>query len=113
VYLRRGANTMTLWHLLVGLCFVMPIGFALQSANASGLGTSGYIYSGALGLLVGLLFAWVMWVFGKAIWTRTGESTPPRRSLYMITTLFAAIGWIALSGMCGEWMSSSMLRIVH
>ena len=109
----EGANVMTLWHLLVGICFGMPIPFALQSAGEAKVGFGGYALAITIGLAVGVSCAWTMWISGKTAGNRISKLDSESLKHWCFRALYASsIFWIFLSAVLGEWASSALLRLV-
>jgi hypothetical protein len=60
----------SLWDLLIAVCFVMPLAGGLAEAKLSKAGFGGYALVVAAGLALGLCFAWTMWTAGKFVAAR-------------------------------------------
>ena len=102
---------MSLWDLLMGLCFAMPIAGGYASAKFVRAGFLGYLVVVTMGLALGFGCAYLMRQAGQIVGNpRQGDSVPPSewqfRALY-----FAAMAWIVLSLFIGAWISSALLRI--
>jgi hypothetical protein len=103
-------DMVTLWDLLIALCFAMPIGGALASAKLAKTGFVGYALSVAVGLVLGLLLAWIMRTVGKIIAARIKQSPRSPEERYFRVLYFAAMLWIALGLFLGGWLSSVAMR---
>lgn len=108
---------MTLWQLLILTCIAVPIGTAYASAQHGRYGLGGYTLAIAVGLAVGMCFAWVMYATHKIVGEKLQRRAPSETSLgkqewYFRGFYLAKILWIALAGFLGFWLSSVLLRIV-
>ena len=105
----------TLWQLLVLICFAAPIGPALASASLSGSGPGGYVIAVGAGVLVGLCCAWAMWVTHGIV-----RRTLQRRGDYNVVIVewqhrafyLAKVVWIVVAAILGFWSSALALRFV-
>jgi hypothetical protein len=68
---------MTLLELLTGVCLISTPLAAVWSARRLHAGFGGYVLAGFVGVVVGALFAWLMWAAVKALcqrWKRVANS---------------------------------------
>ena len=104
-----GASRMVaLWDLLIAVCFVMPIMGALASAKFSKTGFTGYVLSIAVGLVLGLILAWIMVAVGRAIATQIKRQPESMRERYFRALYFTAMLWIIFGLFLGGWVSAEM-----
>jgi len=103
----------SIWHILVGICFLGGVGGAALSAKLARLGFGGYAVAVIIGLAVGLSFAWVMWTAVRSIGmrSRSGSESKPLQSWYLAALYLAAVPWIFLAGFIGQSVSSAVLRV--
>jgi hypothetical protein len=105
-------RTMTLWHLMTGICWATPLSGALAAAKLSKAGLGGYILAVAVGLALGLVFAWIIWTTGKVVAARIRKYPVPAYEQYALAIYFAAAVWILLGLLVGNWASSAAIRLV-
>jgi uncharacterized YccA/Bax inhibitor family protein len=103
---------MALWHLLVLICFGLPIGSSLAAAQHANARPGGYVLAVILGVIVGGCCAWVMWATHKTAVKGIKQQQPSRQAwsfpaLYLVTLL-----WIMLAGFLGFWVPSMLLRFL-
>jgi hypothetical protein len=103
----------TLWHLLMAVCFVMPLAGALAGAKLSKAGFGGYALVVTVGLALGLCFAWTMWTVGKIVAAHTKGKPVPAQEWYARALYFGAALWIPLGLFLGNWVSSAVLKLVQ
>src|SRR5258707_99239 len=103
---------MTLWGLLLALCFGMPVGGALASPGLARAGLRGYVAAIAGGLVLGTCCAWTMEAVGATVRRRIEKQPVSLRERYYRALYFVAMLWIMLAGLLGKWVSSVMLRHV-
>jgi hypothetical protein len=103
---------MTLWLLLILICFVMPIAGALTSAELARVGFGGYALAIVIGLAVGTGCAWTMWTVGGIAVARTKRHSVSLQEWCARAAYFAAVLWIVVAGLLGGWVSSLLLRLV-
>jgi hypothetical protein len=104
-----------LWHLLILICFVMPIGGALASAGLAGVGFGGYVLTIVVGLVVGVCCSWAMWFAHKIFVTKLQRHLDLEHSVsewYFRAFYFSKIVWIGFALWLGAWLSSLLLRLV-
>jgi hypothetical protein len=102
---------MSLWGLLTALCCAMPVAGALASAKLARAGFFGYVFSIAIGLVLGLGCTYIMRTVGKTGANRLEGNSASVREPYLRALYFAAILWIVLALFLGDWASSLLLRL--
>jgi hypothetical protein len=105
----------TLWQLLIFICFWMPIGGAIASARHAKVGPGGYALAMTVGLAVGACCAWTMWIMHKAFATNLRQRPDWQHAMskwYFRTFYFSKILWIGFALLLGAWLSSAVLRLV-
>ena len=108
---------MTVWDLLTGLCFGMPIGGALAPAGLAKAGIGGYAFAITIGVVLGVCCAWMMRVAGNAVVAKLQRrpdwlAAAPLRRLFFGGFIFAVVLWIVFVLLLGVWVSSALLRLV-
>ena len=103
---------MTLFHLLLGICFLMPTGAALDVAKAAKAGLAGYILAIAMALVMGFVFAWTLYASSKMIWMKTLERSSPFKEWCARGLYFAAVIWIFVAALAAQWVISIALHVV-
>lgn len=89
----------------------MPVGGALASAKLAKTSVAGYGLSVAVGLILGLLLAWIMRAAGKIIGGRIKRQSELVQVRYFRALYITAALWIALGLFLGGWVSAAALRI--
>jgi hypothetical protein len=102
---------LTLWDLLMALCFVMPLAGAFAEAKVSKAGFGGYALAVTVGLRLGLCFAWSMWAVGKIFVARMKGTPVPTQERYAWALYFAAVVWIVFGLFLGSWVSSVLMKL--
>ena len=108
---------MTLWQLLILICFGAPVGTSLALAEQVKAGIRGYALAVAVGLTVGWLCAWTMWKVHKVVVTNlprclNDEHLRSHRGWYFGVFYFTKILWILVAGILGYWLPLVLLRLV-
>lgn len=103
---------MSLWDLLIAICFAMPIGGALASAKIAKVGFGGYSLSITMGLVVGVGCAWTMQTIGKTVVLHIRRHPESEHERYFRTLYFAAMLWMVFALFLGEWLSLALLRFI-
>jgi hypothetical protein len=104
---------MRLWHLLIGLCFAVPVGSALAPARIAEAGIGGYVLAAVTGVLLGALCSWIMWRMHKALVPNLLlhlERGEPLAQWYGRAFYVSKVLWIILAGVLGFWLSAVLLR---
>jgi hypothetical protein len=96
----------------MAVCFVMPLAGALAGAKLSKAGFGAYAVAVAVGLALGLCFAWIMWTVGKIVAAHMKGKPVPAQERYAWALYFAAMLWIVLALFLGGWVSSAVIRLV-
>lgn len=99
-------TVVSMWHVLVPICFLVSIGGATISARLTHLGASGYALAAGVGVIVGFCFAGTMWVTAKRV---HASSSSPK---FVVALYLAAIPWIIIAGLVGQWASSALLHVL-
>jgi hypothetical protein len=102
---------MSVWHLLLGICFGMPIMAAFDVAKRANAGIPGYILALAIALLMGAVFAWIMWASGKAIGVKIQQRSPTRREWYFRGLYLGAVVWIVVVALAAQRILSLALHV--
>jgi hypothetical protein len=104
----------TLWQLLIGVCFATTVGGAVGSARAVNAAATGYGVAITIVVAIGTVFSWAMWKRPKAVVPRVlrlDERDPISdwcfRAFYASTFI-----WIAFALLVGSWLSSLAVRLV-
>jgi hypothetical protein len=106
---------MRLWQLLIGICFVTPIGGALGPAIVAKVSTGGYILAAVVGIAVGALFTWMMWQMHKVaveILLSRANGPEPLSDWYGLAVYISKILWIAVALLTAVWLTSLGLRLI-
>jgi cation transport ATPase len=103
---------MTLWDLLIGICFAVPIGGALESARSAKAGLCGYALAITVGIALGACCAWTMRTVGGTVYAHIERYSESLQERYCRVLYFAAMVWIVIVVFLGKWVSSALLRFV-
>jgi hypothetical protein len=104
----------TLWHLLIGLCFAMPLAGGLAAASHVHAGPAGMLIAALVGLATGAACSWLLRTFGGLVLARTRpglDGPQPASSSEWIARGVYVLGvlWIAFSLFLGAQISSGLL----
>jgi hypothetical protein len=102
---------MTLWSLLIAMCFVMPLSCTLASAKLLRVGLRGYAFSVFIGLLLGFGCAWIMHKVGSLVYARLKKSDVSVQERYFRMLYFGAMVWIVFALFLGAWVTSPLLHV--
>ena len=104
---------MSLWDLLVSICFfIAPVG-AVDSAKHAGSSFEAYGIAIVTGVGIGALCALGMWSAGRTAGTRILKLDSESLRQWSYRALYgSSIFWIFLSAVLGRSTSSSLLRLV-
>ena len=103
---------MTLWHLLVGMCFATPFVAAFDTATKAKAGLGGYALALALALVMGAGFGWLLWTTGGAVGERIQQRSSSLQAWYFRALYFSAVVWIVVVGLVAQQTLSTVLRLV-
>jgi hypothetical protein len=101
---------MTLWHLLVGICFAMPIMAAIDTARQAKVHIVGYVLAITIALVMGSGFAWIMWATGRAVGTKIEQRSVLWQKWCFRGLYFAALLWIVVAGVVAQQVLLIALR---
>jgi len=104
---------MTIWDILLGICFVLPIGMAIRSAHAAHAGVIGYLLALVIAFIIGLSFAISMYSLREVVMERYKTAQRVVLNLILAAALIAQIIWIIVATISGLATTSSILRLVH
>ena len=107
-----GGSAVTLWHLLLAMCLVMPATGAVVSARLANAGFVGYALVITLGLALGVGCAWTMRTAGAVAAARISRQSARWQERYFRALYLAAGLWIVVSLVLGVWVSSMALRLI-
>jgi hypothetical protein len=102
----------TLWHLLLAMCLVMPASGAVVSARLANAGFVGYALVITLGLALGVGCAWTMRTAGSVAAACISRQSAPWQERSFRALYLAAGLWIVVSLVLGVWVSSMALRLI-
>jgi len=110
----RGGVLMTLWTLLLGVCFFTGVGAAFDTARQAHAGFAGYVIAIVAGVVLGGLCTLIMWRVGKFAWIygRSLRSESRQKWCLGIGYLSSVI-WITLSGVLGTILTPVLIRLAH
>jgi hypothetical protein len=106
----------SLWDLLTLICFVMPIGGALASAQSFKAGLGGQALAVAIGTVPGVFCAWTVRVVSKAIVAKlqrrpNWDHAASLQRWFFRGLYFAALVWIVFAGFLSGGVSLAVLRL--
>ena len=103
---------MTLFHLLLGICFSVPSFAALDLAKAARAGLAGYILAIAIALVMGFVLAWTLYASNKMVWMKTLDRSSSFKEWCARGLYFAAVIWIFVAALAAQWVISIALHVV-
>ena len=101
---------MTLWDLLLAVCFVMPVSGAIAAAKLIRAGVVGYVLSVLIGLMLGLGCAWIAHKTGASVHNRVKQRDNSVQNRYFRLLYLGAMLWIVFALFLGLWITSPILR---
>jgi hypothetical protein len=103
---------MTLWNVLLAMCFFSPFCGAVVEANFHNAGLRGYTIAAALGIPFGVGFAWAMWATSRKVTQIAAGLTSQSKKEWLFRALLAAeILWKALGFIVGLVLYPSLMRV--
>ena len=103
---------MTIWHLIICMCFSMPIAGAAVSAKLARVGLGGWVLALCVGSVIGVCFGAAMWYGMRAIWNYSQRNLPSGQNRYVVAAYLAVIPLLFVAGLIGLWISSAILRLI-
>jgi hypothetical protein len=104
----------TLWDLLLGVCFFTPIYAGFQAAKQADAAFGGYVIAIAAGALIGCTCSSIMWTVGKISWTYgRNMRSKSLQKWFLRIAYFSSILWILLSTMLGAAWTPYVLRLLR
>jgi hypothetical protein len=98
------------WHLLVAICFFMPMAAAFPSARVAGAGLRGIVIILALSLALGFACAWLLDTVRKMVGARVTGNTRSLPQWHSPALYVAATLWMVMVWGLGLWMSAAVLQ---
>ena len=111
--LRRGATDMTMWDILFGACFLVPISTAIQAASAAGAGIGGYASSLMIGLLIGIGLAFSMRSLHRKLVEQFQAASSAVMGVILVAAFIVELAWVGAAGFVGWSTTSAVLHSVH
>jgi len=109
-----GANPISLWDFLVGICFLVPIFSAFDRARAMGAGIVGYVLALTIGLGVGVGFGCSLYALHKGLVRLYREEFGVLFSLvFLVALLIVELGWIGAALLAGEATTTPVVRWLY
>jgi hypothetical protein len=102
---------MSLWQLMHLTCVGLTLGAANAAAKTAKAGVSGNVLATAIGLVVGIGFAWTMWTSGRLLVARIRQLPEEQREQRFRLMYVGAFAWIAFGGLVSELLSHLALRM--
>jgi hypothetical protein len=103
---------MTIWHLIISMCFSMSVAGAFVSAKLAKVGPGGWMLAMCVGSVIGICCAATMYYGNKILWTYGQRKPHPNHSLYAMAAYLAVIPWWLVTCLLGRWGSSIALRLI-
>ena len=104
---------MSIWDLLLGICFFISVIGSWDAAKSSGSGVPAYALAVITGAIIGGACAWSMRRVGETVETRISIMRSESKRLWYLRALYlSSVFWIALSGGLGRTVSGILMRVV-
>ena len=104
---------MTLWQLLMAMCFATPIMGMIASAQKANLRPLSWVIAVAAAAAVGLACALVIWASGRMLAQRVHAYTA-KQELWMSRGLYlGGVLWMLSVAALSVWLSSTMVNLVR
>jgi hypothetical protein len=100
----------TYWHLVVAVCFFMPLAGAVATATAARATSGAYVLVIALALALGFAFAWALQLAGAAVGNQMCQHTGARQRRLELVLHTCAVLWMAIALFLGIWLSSTTMQ---
>jgi hypothetical protein len=103
---------MTLWNVLLAMCFFSPFCGAAVEANYHHAGLRGYLIAVGLGIPLGAVFAWGMWIAGGKVTQSAAALITHSKKEWLFRALLAVdVLWIALGLTAGLVLYSFVMKV--
>jgi hypothetical protein len=103
---------MTLFHLFMGVCFLLPVLTAVSSARLANKGFLAYVAVITLGLILGFGCAWFLFRIVAFVASRVDGWSKLQQNFCAVALLLSSLAWIGVTGFLGGWASSTLLRVM-
>jgi hypothetical protein len=100
------------WHLVVAICWGIPVATAAAFAKAAGGGTRQYVLLIPVSLLLGLACAALLQMMRRMADAHITARPTPSRSWYLRTFYVAVFAWMVAAGLFGMLAASLIWRLV-
>ena len=94
------------------MCIFGPVGSAYGSASRMKLGLLGHALAMALGLTIGLGFAWTLWASTSKFAQWIQAKPTPFQNIGVVCFGLLAVAWILTSGFAGGVLPLAILRLI-
>jgi hypothetical protein len=102
---------MSLWELMHLICVGLSLGAANAAAKVAKVEAGGTVLANAIGLVVGIGFAWTMWISGRLLVACFRQLPEELREKRFRLMYFGAFAWMAFGGLVSGLLSHFALRI--
>lgn len=104
---------MTLWDLLLAICFCVGVASALTAASGLGGGLGGYISALVAGSLIGSYSVWMLSKLAAIVNAYSSGAQSKFRKDWAAGTLYCfAILWVGFVGVLATQVTSGLVRLV-
>ncbi len=103
-----------LWTLLLGICFLIAIAGALNSAEAAQASWKGYALAVLVGSAVGACCIWTLTRIASKVEATTSKlGSAPTRERWLGALYISTVLWMALAAIIGGWSSNALIHLVR
>ena len=103
-----------LWTLLLGICFLVAIAGAVNSAETVQASWIGYALAIIAGSAVGVCCVWALArVASKVQASASGVSSTRVRERYLGALYASTVLWMAFAAVTGGWLATVFIRLLN
>lgn len=111
--LHQVANVVTLWQLLIAICFATPVMGMIASATKEAFSALAWVGAIGTAAIVGLGCALVMWITGRAVFRRVHFYSAAQEAWIFRALYLGGFVWMLIVGAFSVWLSSAMVRLMR
>jgi hypothetical protein len=104
---------MTIWVLLLGCCFLVPIFLALHMAGDAHASIFGYALSLIVGVLIGTGCGAIMSKMHSRVVSRSEGRSVPLQNTILLSAFVAELAWVGFTGVIGWWAVTLLQRHIR
>ena len=110
---QKGGASLMLWALPEAVCFFICIIGAVGAARHAGASLVGFAIAVVIGLLLGGVCTWIMWIVGEKVGAALELLPEPRRERYFNALYVARVLWVFIALYITDHVTATALRLAR